>query len=83
METVYDTLVTVLTDKFEVTGDRIGPDVSLTDLELDSLAVVELYVTLQEHWQVQLDEDDSAADMTLRQFAAAVAAQLTEPGPAR
>ncbi|MFJ9853729.1 acyl carrier protein [Streptomyces sp. NPDC101150] len=89
METVYDHLVTVLTDKFEVTEDLIGPDIPLGDLELDSLAIVELYVTLQEHWSVSLEEDESAADLTLRQFAHAVASQLpaepsaTEPGAAR
>ncbi|MFI9048015.1 acyl carrier protein [Streptomyces sp. NPDC053427] len=76
METVYDHLVTVLTDKFEVTEDQLDPAVPLGDLELDSLAIVELYVTLQEHWGVPLEEDESAAEMTLGQFAGAVAAQL-------
>ncbi|MFG2136443.1 acyl carrier protein [Streptomyces sp. NPDC048650] len=76
METVYDHLVTVLTEKFEVDAEEIGPDVSPAALELDSLAVVELYVTLQEYWQVPLEEDESAAELTLRQIARSVAAQL-------
>ncbi|MEU9121569.1 acyl carrier protein [Streptomyces sp. NPDC048506] len=77
METVYDQLVTVLTEKFEVDAEQIRPDVTLAALELDSLAVVELYVTLQEHWQIPLEEDDAAAELTLNQLARAVEEQLS------
>ncbi|MCB5908836.1 acyl carrier protein [Streptomyces pinistramenti] len=76
MAAVYDHLVTVLTDKFEVDAEEIRPDMTLAGLELDSLAIVELYVTLQEHWGVPLAEDDSAADLTVEQVAQAVTAQL-------
>ncbi|MGW1376852.1 acyl carrier protein [Streptomyces sp. NPDC002446] len=76
METAYDHLVTVLADKFEVDADEIHPEATLAGLELDSLAVVELYVTLQEHWNIPLEEDDSAAELTLTQLARAVDAQL-------
>ncbi|MEU3217571.1 acyl carrier protein [Streptomyces sp. NPDC006971] len=76
MATVYDHLVTVLADKFEVDAAAIRPEVTLAGLELDSLAVVELYVTLQEHWGVPLEEDDSAAELTVAQVAQAVADRL-------
>ncbi|GAA2657470.1 acyl carrier protein [Streptomyces lunalinharesii] len=82
MDPVYDHLVTVLTDKFEVDGKEIRPDITLGALELDSLAVVELYVTLQEHWGVPLDEDGATAELTLDQVAQAVSAQLTVEGAA-
>ncbi|MFF2808370.1 acyl carrier protein [Streptomyces sp. NPDC058000] len=82
MAPVYDHLVTVLTDKFEVDAKEIRPDSTLAALELDSLAVVELYVTLQEHWGIPLEEDDSAAELTLEQVAQAVTAQLSGAGAA-
>ncbi|MFG2288416.1 acyl carrier protein [Streptomyces sp. NPDC048595] len=80
MESVYDHLVTVLADKFEVDADAMRPDSTLTALELDSLAVVELYVTLQEHYRIPLEEDDSAAGLTLEQLARTVGAQLSAAG---
>ncbi|KMS72340.1 acyl carrier protein [Streptomyces viridochromogenes] len=82
MDRVYDRLVTLLSDKFEVDPGQIGPDVTLDELELDSLAVVELYVTLQEEWQVPLDDSAASADLTVTDVARAVTALLdtTEPG---
>ncbi|KIZ16188.1 acyl carrier protein [Streptomyces natalensis] len=82
MESVYDHLVTVLQDKFEADADEIRPEATLASLELDSLAVVELYVTLQEHWGVALEEDDAAAEMALHKLAQTVAAQLSAAGAA-
>ncbi|MEV0372908.1 acyl carrier protein [Streptomyces sp. NPDC050636] len=89
MEAVYDHVVTVLTDKFDVDAGAIRPEATLAGLDLDSLAVVELFVTLQEHFNAPLEEDDSAAELTLRQFAQVVEAQLptgqapTGPGAPR
>ncbi len=61
MDPVYDTLVSLLTDKFEAPADKITPDITLGELELDSLAVVELYVTLQEHYGIPLDDTTALA----------------------
>jgi acyl carrier protein len=80
---VYARLVTVLNDKFEVPSERISHDATLDDLELDSLAVVELYVTLQEEWQVPLDDSTATADLTVDEVARAVAELLDEPKPGR
>ncbi|MEV0486623.1 phosphopantetheine-binding protein [Streptomyces sp. NPDC050508] len=82
MDRVYDHLVTLLADKFEVDAERIGPDATLDDLDLDSLAVVELYVTLQEEWQIPLD-DSAAADLTVADVARSVSALLDEPASGR
>jgi acyl carrier protein len=85
MDAVYDHLVTLLTGKFDVDAAEIRPEVSLGDLGLDSLAVVELFVTLQEHWEIPLEEGDPAAELTLRDVAQAVSrersrARESEPG---
>ncbi|MER7698905.1 MULTISPECIES: phosphopantetheine-binding protein [unclassified Streptomyces] len=76
MKHVYTRLVSLLGDKFEVAPERITPDVTLGDLELDSLAVVELYVTLQEEWGVPLDDSAATADLTVEDVARAVAGLL-------
>ncbi|MFE3475809.1 MULTISPECIES: phosphopantetheine-binding protein [unclassified Streptomyces] len=76
MEHVYTHLVTLLADKFEVAADLIRPDATLGDLELDSLAVVELYVTLQEEWGVPLDDSEATAELTVDEVARSVTALL-------
>ncbi|MER6838833.1 acyl carrier protein [Streptomyces cellulosae] len=83
MDRVYDHLVTLLSDKFEVDPDRITPDATLDTLELDSLAVVELYVTLQEQWQIPLDDSAASGELTVADVARAATALLDagEPAP--
>lgn len=83
MDRVYDHLVTLLSDKFEVDPDRITPDATLDTLELDSLAVVELYVTLQEQWQIPLDDSAASGELTVADVARAVTALLDEGEPAQ
>ncbi|MFJ9519938.1 acyl carrier protein [Kitasatospora sp. NPDC101801] len=65
MNAVYEHLTLLLTEKFEVPAPEIRPDATLTDLDLDSLAVAELFLTLQEHWSVPLEDDSTAAALTL------------------
>lgn len=83
MDRVYDHLVTLLSDKFEVDADRIAPEATLDTLELDSLAVVELYVTLQEQWQIPLDDSGASGELTVADVARAVTTLLDvgEPAP--
>ncbi|MDN3029286.1 acyl carrier protein [Streptomyces sp. S.PB5] len=71
-------LVTILGDKFEVPADRITEDATLQELELDSLAVVELYVTLQEEWQIPLDDSTASDELTVGDVTRAVAELLGE-----
>ncbi|QIQ03387.1 acyl carrier protein [Streptomyces liangshanensis] len=92
MEAVSQYLVTLLADKFDVDPDAVKPGSTLAELELDSLAVVELFVTVREQWGVELDDSDSAADLTVEDVARLVADQLpddsgpveaTDPGTPR
>ena len=68
---VYDHLVHLLETKFDVTG--VTSDATYTDLGLDSLAVVELFVSLSEHWSVTLDDTDADPELTV-----AATAELVE-----
>ncbi|MFI1172653.1 acyl carrier protein [Streptomyces melanogenes] len=48
----------------ELTGDR-----TFESLELDSIAQVEMFVTLSDHYGVHLDDSLASGEMTLRQTA--------------
>ncbi|MET9415576.1 phosphopantetheine-binding protein [Streptomyces klenkii] len=74
MNTILEHITTVLTEKFEVPADRITPGTMLKDLDLDSLALVELQVTLQEDWNIPLDESAVTPDLTLGELADVVTA---------
>ncbi|MFD5467509.1 acyl carrier protein [Kitasatospora sp. NPDC127059] len=66
MNAVRTHLITLLTEKFDTPPEAITDSTPLQDLDLDSLARVELVVSLQDHWGVALDDDlDSAADVTV------------------
>ncbi|WP_446041608.1 acyl carrier protein [Streptomyces sp. SID1121] len=80
METVSQYLVTLLVDKFDVDPDAVKPGSTLAELELDSLAVVELLVTVQERWGVELDDADAGDDLSIDQLARLVADQLPQGG---
>ncbi|WP_329243662.1 acyl carrier protein [Streptomyces sp. NBC_01478] len=67
MSAVHDHLVTTLTGKFGVPAGTVRPEASYDDLGLDSLAVVELFMTLQEEWDVPLDDSDAAGTLTVRE----------------
>lgn len=68
MEPVYDVLVRLLTDHFGVPHDLINPDATFEDMELDSLALVELATLLEDTLGVSLPEE--GAGRTLGEAAA-------------
>ncbi len=72
MDPVYQHLVTLLTEKFDAPAEQIHPESTLGGLDLDSLAVVELYLTLQEHWNVPLDDSAATPELTVTEVADAV-----------
>lgn len=81
MNTAFEHIAAVLTDKFEVPRERIVPKATLGDLDLDSLASVELHVTLQEHWGIPLAEESFTPDLTLEALAATACALLGGGAP--
>jgi acyl carrier protein len=80
MSDTYESLRTLLNEKFEVDAALIRPEASLEDLDLDSLAVVELFVVLQERWQVPLDEAGADGSLTVADTAALLDASLLAAG---
>ncbi|MFF1903046.1 phosphopantetheine-binding protein [Kitasatospora sp. NPDC058218] len=79
MNPVREHLVALLAGQFEVPRETIDDDAALGDLDLDSLARVELVVSLQEHWGIGLDDDrDSAAEVTVGRLVDRVHALIAE-----
>ncbi|MFB6951292.1 acyl carrier protein [Streptomyces niveus] len=66
--TRYAHLTHRLVHKFQVDPAVIHPEASLSDLELDSLAVVELTMTLQDDWGISLDNSETPPGTTLSQL---------------
>ncbi|WOX17072.1 acyl carrier protein [Streptomyces sp. N50] len=67
MSAVYDHLVTTLSGKFEVPAATVRPDISYDELGLDSLAVMELFLTLQEEWAVPLEDSEAVGTLTVQE----------------
>ncbi|GLW54484.1 acyl carrier protein [Kitasatospora phosalacinea] len=68
MDQVTARIAAVLTEKFDVPAEQVTDRVSFRELDLDSLSIVELYVTLQEEWGVPLDAEAADADTTVGQL---------------
>ncbi|WP_441248028.1 acyl carrier protein [Kitasatospora sp. McL0602] len=78
---VHQHLMTVLSGKFDVPPAELKPDATLSALDLDSLARVELFLTLQEHWNIPLTDDDSSAELTLSQLADTLCTLIAATSP--
>ncbi len=65
MSTMYETLVDLLVDKFQVDREEIRPGITFEDLEMDSLFLVELLLEVQTATGVRIDEDTASPRDTL------------------
>ena len=54
---VYDTLVNILVDQFEVSPDKMTGETVLEDLGLDSLALMEFVFALEDAFRLRIPED--------------------------
>ncbi len=75
MSDLYEILTTILKDRLRVPAAGIAPDVTFAQLELDSIAFVELLLAVEDELGVRLDEDDINVHFTLRQTADLLAAR--------
>ncbi|MFD3522192.1 acyl carrier protein [Streptomyces sp. NPDC058653] len=68
--TRYEQLSHRLVHKFLIDPAEIHPGATLAALEMDSLAVVELTMTLQDDWGISLDDAETPPETTLSQLLA-------------
>ncbi len=75
---VYDRLVDLLVDRFEVDRAAVGPDVVFADLDVDSLFLVELLLVAQSEFaDAELAEDLVAPSDTIGRAAELIERRLT------
>ncbi|MBU6533028.1 acyl carrier protein [Streptomyces mayonensis] len=63
----YAVIRSVLTTTFKIPDDEISPERTLEQLELDSLALAEFALILQERLEVRIDEEHATRATTLAQ----------------
>ncbi|SEG19721.1 acyl carrier protein [Nonomuraea solani] len=81
MANAYEQLHEVLVTKFNVSSDDLQPETTFEALDLDSLAIVEVAVSLQERLGVPIEEEEFATpETTLRQAADQVDAKANGTG---
>ncbi|MFJ9033188.1 acyl carrier protein [Streptomyces sp. NPDC102274] len=76
MEDVYPRLLELLTSTFGLDPESIAPTSTLSALELDSLALVELSVAAQEEFDVPLEDSELGPESTVGQAAEMISGKL-------
>jgi acyl carrier protein len=66
----YDLVRAALTSTFRIPEDELSPDVTLEQLELDSLALAELILVLEESLGVKADGELATRTTTLAEVSA-------------
>ena len=74
---MYEALAQLLVDDFGIDAERVRPDATLRDLDLDSLALAELAVDVTEKTGHQVM--DVEPEWTLGELARRFAAPVTQP----
>ena len=69
--TPYAFMAKVLSEKYDVDGEVISPEATLTELGLDSLTVVELLFDVEDEFEVEIPEERATFE-TLAEAAALV-----------
>lgn len=69
MPETYDAVRSILTGAFRIPEDEIQPQLTLGQLDLDSLALTELVLILHEHFGVRVDSAHASRTTTIAQVA--------------
>lgn len=65
MTTTYEQLVELLAKLHHAPADRIRPEVTLGELDVDSLTTVEISIRIERDLGVVVGDDELAPDLTL------------------
>ncbi|AQS65799.1 acyl carrier protein [Streptomyces pactum] len=69
MPDTYDTLRSILNSAFRVPEEEIRPELTLEQLDLDSLALTELVLIVHERFGVKIDSAYASRTTTVEQVA--------------
>jgi acyl carrier protein len=75
MSTAYDRLASLLITKLGVAEEEITPDATFENLDMDSLALVELTDILDAEFGIKLDENQVTKENKLTEVASLLEAQ--------
>ncbi|GGO90663.1 acyl carrier protein [Wenjunlia tyrosinilytica] len=78
MSDVYNHLVQLMTAEFGFEADEIKPDDTFNELELDSLALVELAMAASADLGVAIGDEDLSPDDTVERAAKLIEGKLAE-----
>ncbi|MFD8396230.1 acyl carrier protein [Streptomyces sp. NPDC059680] len=76
MSECHVALAAVLATTCQVPAESIVHDTTLDELGLDSLAIVETFMALQEQWNVPLDESHARPEHTIAEIVGMLEQQL-------
>jgi acyl carrier protein len=62
---VFDTLKEILVSKLKVNPDLINPEATRDDINMDSIAIVELSLILAQDLNIEINDDDLFKTSTL------------------
>ena len=60
-----DRIINLLTGRFGVPADEISGEATFSNLDLDSLAIVEMLLVIEEEFGVAIAEDEVSVDNTV------------------
>ena len=70
MAVPYDTVAPLLTGHLGLDPAAVSPGASLASMRLDSIALIELSIVIEERFGIVLDESAADPHMTLAEFCA-------------
>lgn len=76
MATMYEKLVDLLVERFQVERAEIKPGVTFEDLEMDSLFLVELLVVVQSETGAKISDDLASPRDTIERAAELIEEQV-------
>lgn len=80
MNDVYERLVGLLNRGFGVEPGEVSPETTFNELEMDSLALVELGLAAQEEFGVAIGDDDIRSGDSIGEAAEVIAAKAVSVG---
>ena len=67
-EPTFEELALIIQEQFGIPRDQVRPDVTLKDIEVDSIALIEVALIAEERFGTQIPTDDISPDGTVQTF---------------
>jgi acyl carrier protein len=72
LNSIEDFIITTLVTKYRVPEDKVSPDSDISDLGVDSLTIVEMFLMLEDKLGVSIPDEAILGAKTIRDAASAV-----------